>query len=499
MQRAYLYWIGWSAIIALALWLRIDGLSDRSVHADEATGARILAERIEDRYQFNPKHFHGPFLSFISQPIAKFRGESDWSSLSVFTLRLGVVFAGLMTVLSPLLWIRTIGSLPALVASALLASSPLIVYYNRMYIHESWLVLFGLLSLFAIYRLLERPNRPNALIAGLFVGLMFATKETFIISIISWSLAAILFLVVKRSYSESEFKPVDYIQPITIGIITSLLVGAAFFTNWFTQPKSFLDAIQTFFIYETTPGHEKPTLYYLKLLIWPKNSLGVWWSEGIILLLGLCSIVFAFTKRKNLPLLSLILVSVLAHLVIYSSIRYKTPWLMLLPWAQACLLAALAFRSLQEESKLCMGILFSALALGLFLQVKQCRLATGSFSNDTRNPYVYVPTSNNLQSLQAWLEDLNAVQPIEPIAVIGSGYWPLPWYLKNFKEIGYWSKVNDDMIRLPVVMSMDAETQACADLLNPTHTQLPRSLRENVSITLFLRNDLWQNWNEETP
>ena len=29
---------------------------------------------------------------------------------------------------------------------------------------------------------------------------------------------------------------------------------------------------------------------------------------------------------------------------------------------------------------------------------------------------------------------------LEPVAVIGSDYWPLPWYLRAFDQIGYWQK-----------------------------------------------------------
>jgi hypothetical protein len=32
--------------------------------------------------------------------------------------------------------------------------------------------------------------------------------------------------------------------------------------------------------------------------------------------------------------------------------------------------------------------------------------------------------------------------------------------------------------------------------LQATHVALPRGLRANVSITLYLRNDLWQAWRD---
>ena len=41
---------------------------------------------------------------------------------------------------------------------------------------------------------------------------------------------------------------------------------------------------------------------------------------------------------------------------------------------------------------------------------------------------------------------------------------------------------------------MPAQDQACDDLLGASHTKLPRGLRANVAVTLYLRNDIWQLW-----
>jgi hypothetical protein len=328
---------------------------------------------------------------------------------------------------------------------------------------------------------------------------MFATKETFAISIISWSLACFVYLLSRYYAGGSKFALKPYFNSITIGSLFSIFVGAVFFTNCFTRPSAILDAFETFFVYETTPGHEKPLLYYLELLVWPKYAIGTWWSEALVCLLSIIAVSFSVIRKKNLPFLLLVLVSTSAHILIYSCIAYKTPWLMLLPWAHACFLGALAFRTFDQETRLIKGSLMVLLVLGLTFQTKQSLDASGKFSNDARNPYAYVPTSKDLRNLQSWLVGLNAMQQIEPIAVVGSGYWPLPWYLKEFERVGYWPTVNDEMKTSPLVISMQSESEACTDVLKATHIPLPRGLRENVSIMLFLRYDLWQRWNEEAP
>ena len=42
------------------------------------------------RYVFDPEHFHGPFLTAITSPVVRLRGESSWDELTTHNLRLGV-------------------------------------------------------------------------------------------------------------------------------------------------------------------------------------------------------------------------------------------------------------------------------------------------------------------------------------------------------------------------------------------------------------------------
>jgi uncharacterized protein (TIGR03663 family) len=167
----------WLAIFAVAGWLRFEHLAQRPFHADEATGARIAAKRIESgEPQFNPKHYHGPLQYDLAIPLCRFRGETRWETMTKGTLRLLPALAGCLVVGLPLLWRRRFGDLPMLLAAACLATSPLLVYYSRMFIHEMLLTCFGMLALVAM------TSKPRGVVLGVLIGLMFATKESFIIS-----------------------------------------------------------------------------------------------------------------------------------------------------------------------------------------------------------------------------------------------------------------------------------------------------------------------------
>lgn len=500
MSQRLLIVIAWIGIVILSLTLRLQNLDERPIHADEATGARILARQLAgEDYQFDPQHFHGPLLSLTSQPIARSRSENSWGELSITTLRLSSAIAGLLAVLTPFLWKRSIGSWGAVVAAALLATSPLLVYYNRMYIHESLLTLFAMLGCAAVFRLTEHPSKRMGIISGLCIGLMFATKETFAISILAWLPAVGLCYWKQQSNDARHLCPNLHpnLLPGGLLLLTAALSAAYFYSDGFRSMQGVIDAVRTYLVYETTAGHEKGFGTYFELLLWPKQQLGIWWTEALITILAMIAIAFAVAKRVPNPAVLFLTVATLCHFAIYSSIGYKTPWLMMVPWAHACMLAGCAFSYFSDLKMRSRIILTLLLLTGLAYQTKQSIHASGRLANDSRNPYAYVPTSKDAPKIEHWLQTLSTmpdVPVLSPIAVVGHEYWPLPWYLRSFETVGYWPTPMQDMVDFPIIFAMPAQVQTCDNLLDTTHIALPRSLRTNVPVTLYLRNDIWQHW-----
>lgn len=502
MGRYFLIVSGWVVLLGLAGGLRLADLGERPIHADEATGARILADRMEhEAYDFDPTHFHGPWQSVISGVIARARGESSWEDLTVTTLRLGPVVAGLLTVLVPLLWVRPMGHGGAWGAGALLASSPLLAYYNRMFIHESWLALFGLLSVTGLFFFLRRPGWLNGVLTGVALGLMFATKETVAISGLSWVASAAVLVILGRGlggpgWALAGWK--DYVRPLTGLVGAGLVVSSFFYTNGFREGRGLVDAVRTFFVYETGAGQDKPFSYYTEFLLFPKNELGIWWTEAFVFLVALAGCWLVRSDRR--AAVTFLVTAFLGHGLIYSLISYKTPWLMLLPWAQVCLLAGFGVRAVLELRSAWRPVLAVALLGGLAFQGMQSVKATGRYANDARNPYAYVPTTRDPERMAEWLREIQAMageDSLDLIAVTGSQYWPLPWYLRDFETVGYWPEPEESFSEFPVVLAMPGQAKACDVILGESHARFPRSLRDNVPVILYLRNDLWEQWRGE--
>jgi uncharacterized protein (TIGR03663 family) len=489
----------WVCVIAAGAFLRFDDLGKRPFHADEATGARITARRMETGgYQFDPKHYHGPLLADLAIPVCLARGENRWQELTKTTLRVLPAVAGTLLLFVPLLWRRRIGDPPAVLAAAFLATSPLLVYYSRMFIHESLLVLFGMLALVAI------TCKPRWGTAGILIGLMFATKESFAISMIAWSAAAVIIALQYPGFRNRENLANtwrEYRMPVAISLLTAALTSLALYTDGFQHPKGAIDAVRTFFVYETVQGHDKPFAYYLQLLALPLKSGGFWWYGTPLVILALFAFASTFGSGaiRGRFTIRFIAFAAAGHFAIYSLIAYKTPWLACLPWAHVCLLAGCATAGFANQRPLLKAGVVFLTTIGLVTQFQQSRRATGRFASDERNPFAYVPTRNDVETFAPWLEQLARVAPggsLEPVAVVGVDYWPLPWYLRSFEKIGYWKSPAAGLDQLPLVFALPETTDAVALMLEKSHVPLPRGLRADVPVHLFVRNDIWKKWME---
>ena len=461
----------WVAVFLLGAGLRFLDLSKTPLHADEAVGAKITAERLEGRgYSFDASHFHGPALSWIAYWSARLAGEKSLSDLEILTLRGVAVLCGSLIILLPLLLRRWLGEIGALLGALLLATSPLLCFYSRVFIHESLLALFTAAALACLGWWMTSPSRLAAVCGGLALGLMAATKETFAIVACSWLIGLLV------SGSQKSTREIGIAAACSLAAFLAVLIAA------YGNPISFFS---TYAGYATDPGHAKPALYYWDLLITPKHRPPQWWSDAGVAVLALAGTWTAW--RGENPLLRLLAVSAGVQFVVYSAISYKTPWLMVIPWMQVCLLAGVGVATMKKWR----GLVLSGAVV--FFQLQQTYAAVFRFPNDSRNPLVYSPTSSDIQRLRDRLHALKKNSPAFQegrLAVLGNGYWPLPWYLRDTIPTGYFETMPGDLETFAVVIAMPERAEESARRLATTHDAFFQGLRHEVPVTVFVRRDI---------
>jgi uncharacterized protein (TIGR03663 family) len=516
MKRAQIAWFAlWILLIAAGGYFRLSGLTDRPVHFDEATGAHIVAayRASPDESAFTPEHFHGPLQPMLAALLCKLNSQRDWSSLQIGTLRLIPATFGILLLFVPLLMRRQLGGFGALTATALLATSPLIVYYNRMFIHESILLFFSILCIPILIRFIERPNYLNGCLLGMILALMWATKETALIVWLSYGIGGWAFLLISNkpnSIASLTHKIREMFLPKLIAVGTLFVTALVLFSNFMQDPGAFVDAFRTFWAYSVTSGHNKPFAYYFSLIGTP-HVIGsvVFWEAVVLLLIVPVWVAFVtgqlrshsikVASEQGRGVILFLALALLVQLITYSLIAYKTPWLMLVPVAILFLLVAACVNPLSTNKSSMILVAFSIVII-FSLQIPAALQGSQRLASHPRNPYAYVPTLQSVESLPRFIGQLQQhTEPASPMFVVGSHYWPLPWYLRNSGTTGYLDSTDSLDPKTAIVIAMPHQFDAVDDLLKDSHHAFPRGLRLDFPMIVYVRNDILAKYRADNP
>ncbi|MCJ7682468.1 MAG: TIGR03663 family protein [Candidatus Aminicenantes bacterium] len=501
-------------ILTGAMIFRTADLDNRPMHHDEANQALKFKDLLEEgRYVYDRTDHHGPTLYYLSLPLVLVRSGKSFTALTETTLRLLPALLGAGLFLLLLIPVRDTGRLPVLLAGFLLAISPVMVFFSRFYIQETLLLFFGAGLLTAVWRYVRAPSMGWALLAGLFVGLAYATKETSIILFFALAVASLAtYFSPFRIRSRLFLKNPNWKKHLPLAAGAALLTVVVLYTSFFTHWRGPLDSLLSFPSYlsraEGAGMHVQPWYYYIRMLIRIRFEGGPVWSEGLILGLALIGIISLFVKNRSvsptrLGFFRVVLVYTLISTVIFSLIPYKTPWNCLPFFFGFILLSGQggAFLIERPKKRWMKGIpLILILVLGYNLG-RQSYRANFVYHADTRNPYVYAQTSTDFLNLVQRIRDLAALHAQNKqmlIKVVTGPYetWPLPWYLRDFERIGYWETLAKAgrLDEADVVITDIKNT----DILPASFLESVQSeyygLRPEVLLAVHIRKDLWETY-----
>jgi uncharacterized protein (TIGR03663 family) len=411
------------------------------MHTDEAVNAYIVGQLMAGgTFAYDPQDRHGPALAALALPLARMQGAKAFSGLTELELRLTAVLAGTVTILLFGAAVEMFGFVPCTIAALLFAAAPLPVYYDRYFIHESIFVAatFGLIL--SGWRSCKRCSTGQAALAAGCGALMLASKETAVLHFFALAGAAFVFWLwnLRGKRLEGLWRPRAALAAAATFLLLSLMLFTWFGSDW-KSLTGLLRAVPNLLVRAGGEGHQKPFWYFARLLTGG-------WSGGLISALALIGFFQTMRKRDRSPY-GFLAFYALFLAASYSLIPYKTPWLALNLWLPIALFAGLAIESLWR-----MPAEYPALRIPIrAVCILVGAVAAGSIVHDTRqrvflhpadeaNPYAYSHTSEDLLGLPAEIEKLanrDAIA-VPRIAVIASDPWPLPWYLRQFSQVGFW-------------------------------------------------------------
>ncbi|MCS7337466.1 MAG: TIGR03663 family protein [Verrucomicrobiae bacterium] len=506
MTRRLWVWLLVAACAALAL--RASRLGLRPMHNDEAVNAAIFRQLWETgRYEYDPRQFHGPTLYYVTLPAVWLSGARTYAELSETTLRAVPVALGVGIVLLVGLMHDGLGKRAAAVAASALAVSPGMVFYSRYFIHETLLVFFTALVLGAGWRWAQSRRLAWAIVCGACCGLMACTKETFVISLAGMCVAAMC--AARRLPPCDDRDTARNALHCAAAIATGAIVTIAFYSSFFTNLGGVPDAIRALGFWAWHAGtqtpHIHPWYFYFERLFWFPTTQKVAWTEAAIGVLaavgtgaGLAGKWLGPVNPRLAQFLSIYTWTVTA---VYALIPYKTPWCALSFLHGMALLAGIGVAALCEffkgrAARLALGTVLLAAAAHLLWQ---CWNLNFNYFAHRRNPYAYAQTSPDILRLADTLERLRRAAPggsniMIKVMAPDHDYWPLPWYLRAFQQVGWWDAIPDDPFA--PVMIISHKLNAAFDEKTDRAWRMVGiyELRPGVFFELYVHAELWESY-----
>ena len=479
----------------LGAFLRFYDLELKPLHHDEGVNSWFLLNLKADfptGWKYDPENYHGPFL-FFTDIIPLSIHES------IFSLRCMVALFGSLTI--GLLWPlrRKIGRVGVVTAGFLLAISPTNLFFARTNIHETFLVFFTLGTIVGAIRFWESKKPIYFILMAACWAWVITNKETYIMTGAAWFWAAVgtyfWFSVTRKNNELAPRKLIvsignwmkSHYQFVWLAVLVFIFIITVYFSSLFTNAKGTTsDLINSLLIWEKTgtkgAGHEKPFWYW-------------WWLlrdyELPIFILGILGGWYAFIKRNAFAVFTIFWAVILFF--IYSSVPYKTPWLALNFILPLALLAGFfvenVYRSVRG-STIMVSIMTGVGAVVLLAWGSGISWTVNFIEyDDDSHQIVYSQTRRDINDLMEQLEDYahSKAQGYDTeIKIVSDEYWPLQWYLRKYKHVGYWGKIIDDS-DAPIVLGRTKNQDELEKTLKDTYYSELYSVRPGLDLYLYTR------------
>jgi len=341
------------------------------------------------------------------------------------------------------------------------------------------------------------------------LGLAYATKETWVLSLVAMGLGMGFALLWTRMVDGKvpEIRQRLRWKLFVGAAVVGLVVAAILFSGLFTNMRGPWDAIRTYSTYlqrGTGAGdHDKRFDYYLRLLLYSQYGRGPVHTEAFIVLLAIVGVARALWPAMEEQLgrsvfLRFLAFYTIALLLIYSAIPYKTPWCLLGFLHGIILLAGVGAVTLVRLMPhvslryIMAGILFVPAG---HLAYQAWRINFKYFADQRFNPYLYATPVGDFTRLVDRIREVAGVSPSRKavsIMVVTADCWPLPWYLRDFENVWYYRNSQEIGRQRAYLMIGSADDGHLENILSEEWAA-PQNfgLRRQVILSLYVEKKLW--------
>lgn len=346
------------------------------------------------------------------------------------------------------------------------------------------------------------------LLASACVSLMFATKETAFITLGTMLIACVCVAVWRKlrpvpepeaeHISDTHFTWTNFRGALGLGSDLPLILAAAglvflylsvlFFSSFFTYPEGVRAAFEAYAIWSKTGSKDHTQNGMWAYVDWAMRA------EAPIFILSAIGTFIAFIKARHRFAMFAGLWA-FGLFAAYTIIPYKTPWLALSFLLPMCIIAGYAINEFAAAKNPGMRA-FAALigiAASAILAYQSYELNFVHYDDNDR-PYIYAHTKREFLDLISEIEryaEKSGEGKETGVAIVSPDYWPMVWYLKDYKNAIFHAQITDAAnAEMIVAKKDDQDDEVIEEYSANYHYAGTYSLRPGVELMLLVRKDL---------
>jgi uncharacterized protein (TIGR03663 family) len=491
------WWWSSLALLGVAALLRLVLLTQKPLHHDEGVNGLFLATLFRTgRYFYDPSNYHGPSLYYLAVIPTAINNLFHWGhGLSTFAIRLVTAAFGVGVVWLMLCLRRFIGSPAAIAAAAFATVSPGFVFFSRYFIHEILFVFFSLGVIVAWIWYLETNKPRYLLLASASAAMLFATKETWIITVAVWLIAITcsrIFLRLRGRIDRedpwlpeisSEENPRSFKKLYLKTAVLFVAIGILLYSSFFINPRGILDSVLTFTYWTKTGQTSVYNRDWWTYLDWLRRE------ESPILILGAIGTAVALIRARSYFIVFCAFWT-MGIFAAYSLVPYKTPWLALSLILPLTIMAGYLIGELYHPGLRAFTAIIAGAAI-LFSLYQAIDVSFVNYDNDSY-AYVYAHTNRDFLGLISEIDAISDSNPAKKdigITVVSPEHWPLPWYLREYPRVGYYGHIVETSE--PIVIALQPQVPQLQQQLGTQYRLYSTHvLRPGNTLVMFVRNDV---------
>ena len=334
------------------------------------------------------------------------------------------------------------------------------------------------------------------LLASASAAMLFTTKETWIITAAVWLIAipcTTLYLhlrgrsdLLTRMEKQEAGNPGGSNTKLYLNAAALFIViGVLFYSSFFTNPKGILDSVRTFTYWSKTGQTGIYNREWWLYFVW------MWSEEAPILVLGAIGTLVALFRARSYFTVFCAFWSV-GIFAAYSLVPYKTPWLTLSLILPLTIMTGYVVNVAFQPGLRALTTVITGLAIAGSLY-QAIDVSFVNYDNDAY-AYVYAHTNRDFLNLVNEIDSIAATNPAKKnigITIMSQEHWPLPWYLRDYPNVGYWGKIVPTSE--PIVLVLKSQVDEVEQQLGSKYRLFStHQLRPGNTLFMFVRKDVQQ-------